>query len=159
MDDPRLYRFAVENFATNLDEMLPLYAEHYEEMRQRLAQQGVRVPPMNLRLDIYKQYSDADLLISYTARTLDGAPVGYVNAYLSNDMHNGEFIGLEDAVFVREGHRNGVGKELIKFSIEDMRQRGVRRLHVDATADTRVEYLLKRMGFKPRSICMVYHFD
>ena len=85
-----------------------------------------------------------------------GEPVGYCNAYLSNDMHNGEFIGVEDAVFVRKQHRNGVGKELIKFTIEDMRRRGVVRLHVDATADTRVEHLLKRMGFKPRTMCMVY---
>ena len=156
---PDLYKFAVEDFAANLDELLPLYSAHYREMQERLAGQGILVPEMAPRYDEYLKASNGGYLFNIVARTVRGEPVGYVNVYITNDMHNGELIAQEDALYVRKDHRNGVGKKLVQFGLEFLRGRGVKRLIVQALTDLRVSKLWGRMGFKPVATCMIYRFD
>lgn len=153
------YRFQVENAALNVGELLPLYSAHYREMQERLAADGVVIPVFNPRIDTYVKAAMDGYFLNFVVRTEDGEAVGYCNVYLTNDMHNGELIAREDTVFVRKDHRNGVGKKLVQFGLEQLRQRGVKRLHVQALTDLRVEKLWRRMGFKPVATSMVYQFD
>jgi GNAT superfamily N-acetyltransferase len=151
------YLFCIENGEKNYDELLPLYAQHYSEMKDRLAGQGVAVADFNMRLDVYLPGWRSGYIVNYVIRH-DGKAVGYGNVYITNDMHNGELIAQEDALFVLKAHRNGIGRKLVHFVLQDLRGRGVKRLNVTAKTDLRVAKLWERMGFKPVATAMTYTF-
>lgn len=151
------YEFALENGATNLPELFPLYAQHYREMQERLAGDGIEVSPFNPQIDAYIAQWEAGTLLNYTVR-LNGEVVGYSNVYLARDMHNSDLIAQEDTIFILKAHRNGVGKKLVRFVLADLESRGVKRLHVTAMTDTRAVPLWQRMGFKPAATAMIYTF-
>ncbi len=151
------YVFSIEDGAENLTELFPLYAEQYRQMKARLEADGHDVAPFNPRIDEYcKAWMDGRL-INYVVR-LDVVAVGYSNIYLTNDMHNGEFIAKEDTIFVVPEHRNGTGRRFSKFILHHLKSRGVQKLHVTALTDLRVAKLWKRMGFKLVASSMVYYF-
>lgn len=152
-----VYTYAVENGAENFAELLPLYRQHYGEMRARLARDGIPVAPFDMRLDVYMDYWRAGHLINYTVRKA-GQAVGYGNFYVTNDMHNGELIAQEDALYMLPEHRNGAGRRLAKFVLEDLKARGVKRLNVSAVTDVRADHLWLRLGFKPTAQQMTYTF-
>jgi GNAT superfamily N-acetyltransferase len=93
----------------------------------------------------------------YVAR-LDNKPVGHCAVYITNDMHNMDLIAQEDALFITKEHRKGIGKNLVKFGLLDLRNRGVKRLNVSAMTDLRVAKLWERMGFKHTCANMTYTF-
>lgn len=136
----------------------PLYRQHYAEMQARLAQDGVPIGPYAPRLDEYFKGMDAGYILTYVLR-FHGEAVGYSNIYLTDDMHNGELIAQEDTIYVVKPHRNGVGKALSQFILDDLRRRGVKRVHVTAVTDLRVAKLWQRMGFKPVAQAMTYTFS
>lgn len=152
------YAFTIENFADNYPEIEPLYRQHYQEMADRLATEGVQIATYSPRLDEYYKAANGGWLLNIIAR-LDGEAIGYTNVYITNDMHNGERIAQEDTVFITKAHRNGVGRRLVKFALEELRQRGVRRLLVTAVTDTRAVPLWRRMGFKEIATQMFYTFE
>lgn len=151
------YTFHIEKFHENYSEMELLYRQHYSEMLERLAKNGIEYSPYNPRLDQYFMASEGGWLISYIVR-LDGKAVGYCNVYLTNDMHNRDLIAQEDALFVLKAHRSGVGKKLVEYGLNDLRNRGVKRLNVNAMTDLRVAKLWERMGFKHTCHSMTYTF-
>jgi predicted N-acetyltransferase YhbS len=73
-------------------------------------------------------------------------------------MHNGDLIAQEDTIFVLKDHRNGVGKKLVKVILEELKERGVKRVLVSAMTDLRVAKLWARMGFKEAATQMIYTF-
>lgn len=152
------YAFAVENGADNFAELEPIYRIHYGEMQARLASEGIKVGDFDMRLDVYMERWRAENLINYTARK-DGAAVGYGNFYITNDMHNGELIAVEDAIYVLPVHRNGTGRLLAKFVLDDLKARGVKRLKVAAVTDPRAALLWQRLGFRPGGQIMTYTFE
>lgn len=152
------YSFSIENAETNCDELLPLYARHYSEMSARLAGQGFAVSPFKPRLEAYIKAARDGWLVNYVVRTEHGAPVGYSNVYVTNDMHNGDVIAQEDTIFILKEHRNGIGKKLLNFILADLRSRGVKRLNVMALTDLRVAKLWERMGFRHTAHAMTYTF-
>ena len=152
------YSFSIENAEKNCNELLPLYSQHYSEMSARLCSQGLEVAPFKPRLDMYFKAANDGWLINYVVRTENGAPVGYSNVYVTNDMHNGEMIAQEDTIFILKEHRNGIGKKLLSYILSDLKSRGVRRLNVMALTDLRVSKLWERMGFKHTAHAMTYTF-
>jgi GNAT superfamily N-acetyltransferase len=151
------YTFSVEGFKETYRELEPLYQQHYKEMTDRLGEAGIHYGPYNPRLDEYEKASDGGWLLTFVLRA-DGAVCGYANVYVTNDMHNNDLIAQEDTVFVLKEHRNGIGKKLVKFVVEELRSRGVKRLNVSAMTDLRVAKLWKRMGFKEAATQMTYEF-
>jgi len=147
----------VEKFTDTYRELEPLYRQHYKEMTDRLGEAGIHYSPYNPRLQEYGKASDGGWLLTFVLR-LDGVACGYINVYVTNDMHNNDLIAQEDTVFVVKEHRNGVGRKLVKFGIEELRSRGVKRLNVSAMTDLRVAKLWKRMGFKEAATQMTYQF-
>ncbi len=153
------YVFSVESLRANTPQLIPLYAEHYREMQERLAADGIEISKFNPRIQTYFDAEAQGGILNLVVRVAEtGEPVGYCNVYITNDMHNGDLIAQEDTVFIRKEHRNGVGKQLVKFGLEELRRRGVKRLHVTAMTDLRVEKLWRRMGFKPVATSMIYQF-
>jgi GNAT superfamily N-acetyltransferase len=126
-------------------------------MCERLAKDGIQYPPYNPRLEKYIQSGDEGWLLTFLIR-LEGVPVGYSNVYVTHDMHNGDLIAQEDTIFVLKEHRNGVGKKLVKVILEELKERGVKRVLVSAMTDLRVAKLWGRMGFKEAATQMIYTF-
>jgi GNAT superfamily N-acetyltransferase len=152
------YSMAVESFNITYPQMEPLYREHYAEMCARLEENGQKCSPYNPRLDEYRKAAEAGTLITIILRC-HGAAVGYCNVYVTNDMHNHDRIALEDTVFVTKAHRRGIGKKLVLFGIDRLRERGVKRLMVSSMTDLRMEKLWMRLGFKRLAVQMVYQFE
>ncbi len=151
------YTFALEKFTDTYRELEPLYRQHYSEMAERLHGQGIEISPYNPRLHDYGAACERGDLLNFVLR-LDGQACGYSNVYLTRDMHNQDLIATEDTVFVLREHRNGVGKQLVRFILDDLQRRGVKRLLVSAMTDLRVAKLWGRMGFKEAATQMVYTF-
>jgi GNAT superfamily N-acetyltransferase len=151
------YDITIEKFTDTYLEIESLYRQHYSEMVERLASQGITYAPYNPRLHEYGEACNRGDLITYVLR-LNGVACGYANVYLTNDMHNRDLIAQEDTLFVLKEHRNGIGKKLVQFVLNDLRSRDVKRLIVSAMTDLRVAKLWGRMGFKEAATQMVYEF-
>lgn len=151
------YEFSIESFKDTYVELEPLYRQHYSEMTERLRGQGVEMSPYAPRLHEYGAACDRGDLITYVLRN-DGVACGYSNIYLTADMHNHDKIATEDTVFVLKEHRNGIGKKLVVYVLEDLKRRGVKRLLVNAMTDLRVAKMWARMGFKEAATQMIYTF-
>jgi GNAT superfamily N-acetyltransferase len=151
------YTFHLGRFKETYDELEPLYRQHYLEMTTRLEADKIPCSPYNPRLEQYIKAGDEGWLLTFILRHEEKA-VGYSNVYITNDMHNGDLIAQEDTIFVLKEHRNGVGKKLVKVILEELKERGVKRVSVAALTDLRVAKLWKRMGFKEAAVQMIYTF-
>lgn len=151
------YSFHLENARENYAEMEPLYRRHYGEMKDRLAEAGIEISPYNPRLDQYFAAVDGGYLLNYVVR-FDGVAIGYSNIYLTNDMHNGDYIAREDTIYIHPDHRKGVGRKLVKIILADLDARGVKRVTISPVTDLRVGKIWKRMGFKPHGELLTYTF-
>lgn len=151
------YSMAMEHLPSVYPDLEPLFRSHYQEMAERLLKCGVAVSPYNPRLDEYFKASDGGWLKTFVVR-FQGKPCGYANIYVTNDMHNRDLIAQEDTVFVDKKHRNGIGRKLSLFGMEELRRLGVKRLSVAALTDLRVIPLWRRMGFKEVATQMIYTF-
>lgn len=152
------YEITLEKFKDTYTELEPLYRQHYSEMVERLHADGVDdYSPYNPRLDEYVRAGEGGWLLTFVLR-LDGKACGYSNVYLTNDMHNQDLIAQEDTIFVLKEHRNGVGKQMVRHILEELRKRGVKRVLVSAMTDLRVAKLWRRMGFKDVATQMIYKF-
>ena len=151
------YTFHLGRFKETYEELEPLYRQHYAEMVARLEAEGIPCSPYNPQLERYVKAGDDGWLLTFILRH-EGKAVGYSNVYVTNDMHNGDLIAQEDTVFVLKEHRNGVGKKLVRVILDELKERGVKRVLVAALTDLRVAKLWKRMGFKETAIQMMYTF-
>lgn len=151
------YAITLEKFRSTYGELEFLYREHYAEMCERLNSQGIETSAYKPRLDQYDIASDGGWLLTFVLR-FEGKAVGYCNIYLTNDMHNMDFIAQEDTIFVTKAHRNGIGKKLVSFVLDELKKRGVKRLICNAMTDLRVAKLWRRMGFKDMATTMCFTF-
>ncbi len=151
------YIISKEIFTETYSELETLYRFHYQEMTERKEKCGIQIPPYNPRLDEYIKAWNGGYLLHFVARK-NGKAVGYANCYITNDMHNGETIGLEDTVYVAKEHRVGVGRMLMKAALNELKNRGAKHALVTAATDPRAAMLWKRMGFKETAIQLTYTF-
>lgn len=151
------YTYSIERYADTLDEMMPIYRRHYQEMTDRLATAGVEVSPFNPRFDAYIEANDRGDLMHFLVRC-DGDVVAYANVYVCRDMHNQDLIAQEDAIYVLPGHRNGIGRKLTLKILSALKAGGVKRAHMTAATDPRAAMLWKRLGFKPTGERLTMYF-
>jgi ribosomal protein S18 acetylase RimI-like enzyme len=151
------YVITIEKFRDTYEELEPLYRKHYKEMTDRLESTGIPCSPYNPRLDSYAKAGDEGWLLTFVLRAEDKA-CGYSNVYITNDMHNQDLIAQEDTIYVLPEHRNGVGKAMVRFILNELNSRGVKRALVSAMTDLRVAKMWKRMGFKEAATQMLYTF-
>lgn len=151
------YEINLERGDLNYDELEPNYRSHYAEMKARLESDGLTVSDYNPRLEQYFQSFKDGWLLNYVVRK-DGVAVGHANVYLTNDMHNGDFIASEDVLYIMPEHRNGIGKTLVKYIMADLDARGVKRILITPVTDLRVAKIWRRMGFKDVANLMTYEF-
>jgi GNAT superfamily N-acetyltransferase len=151
------YTFHLGRHRDTFEELEPLYRQHYGEMVERLARDGIEYSPYNPRWDEYFKACDSGYLLTFILR-FDEKAVGCSNIYLTHDMHNSDLIAQEDTIYVLPEHRNGIGKKFARVILDELKERGVKRLNVSAMTDLRATKLWKRMGFKESAIQMTYIF-
>lgn len=151
------YTVSLEHAYANYAELEPLYRKHYAAMRDRVEKTGVPMSDYNPRIDEYRKAADAGYLLNFVLRC-GGKAVGYANIYLTNDMHNNDFIAQEDTIFVVPEHRNGSGRLLARFVHQELKARGVKRLNVTTATDLIVSKWLARQGYKHTAHCMTLVF-
>jgi hypothetical protein len=139
------YSFAQEGFSDCYDDLEPLYRAHYAEMCERLTAAGQVCSPYNPRLDIYRASEARGDLITLVLRS-DGEAVGYINVYVTNDMHNMDRIAKEDTVFVRKDHRKGIGKKLVEYGLDRTQAAQREAFDVSAMTDLRVAKVMAADG-------------
>lgn len=147
------YTYTVEKYAETLAEMTPIYRQHYSELIDRLGDDGKSYSPFNPRFDVYIDANNRGDLIHFIVRK-DGAAVGYANVYVYPDMHNQDMIATEDAIFVLQGHRNGIGRKMTIRIIKALAESGVKRCHMTAAIDPRAALLWGRLGFQKTGVRM-----
>ena len=147
------YTIALEACSESLAEVETLYKQHYLEMCRRLEAEGLEVSVYNPRYDEYIRANEHGWLLHFVLRC-DGEAVGYSNVYLTNDMHNGDLIAREDAIYVTPKHRHGIGKKMMKHIQSHLRARGVKRINITTSTDLRVSLLLRRMGYRATAFAM-----
>jgi GNAT superfamily N-acetyltransferase len=152
------YTISIEPFDEALKDCEPLAKLHYAEMRTRLEGQGIPIGPYKPRLDVYRQASKAGYLYTFVVRTEDGEAVGYSNVYLQTDMHNSEPFAREDTVYIHPDHRNGVGRRLVRFILDTMKEQGAKRFTIQPATDPRVGRIWQRMGFRPVTQTLILTF-
>lgn len=151
------YQIGLERGDINYSELEPLYRQHYAEMQERLAKDGIPVADYNPRLDEYFRAFKGGWLLNFVAR-FEGQPVGYCNIYVTNDMHNGEKIAQEDTLYVTPSHRKGVGRNIVKHALNHLASIGVRRVQISPVTDLRVAKIWRRMGFRDTAQILTYNF-
>lgn len=152
------YKIGLERADLNFEELDPLYRQHYAEMKSRLEKDGFTVSDYKPRLNVYFPACEGGWFLNFVARTESGQAVGYANVYLTNDMHNGDLIATEDMIYVLPEHRNGLGTKIVRFALEELRTRKVKRVLVSPVTDLRVAKIWRRMGFREVAVQMSYEF-
>lgn len=135
----------------------PMFKQHWDETRARLGKDGIELgewapAPVWLPDGIETGYT------RFHTVSHDGEPVGYFIVTISRHLMSGEWIGMEQGVYVVPEHRKGVGRKLIRHTLDDLRATGVAHLLAHAVTDPRVAKLWQRMGFKAMSTQMIYQF-
>lgn len=152
------YTYTVERLHEIFPELEPHWRDHYADLKARMEGEGMKVADYDPRIDQYFQFSRDGWLKTFVVRYL-GKVVGYSTIYVSHDMHNRTLIAQEDFIYVTPEHRNGAGRKLTKFVLENLKLLGVTRFHVTAITDTRATILWKRLGFKELGTAMIYNFE
>ena len=140
------YTVRMVRLAEWLERLDPIFRQHYGEMWERMAGIGVKMSPYNPRVDKYLEANDGGWLLVFVLEC-DGKPVGYCNVYITNDMHNQDLIAQEDTIYVLPEHRQGSGRLLARAVHEELKKRGVLRMHVTTSTNMRVWKWLQRLGY------------
>jgi GNAT superfamily N-acetyltransferase len=152
------YQFHMVNVREWYEALEGLFRSHYAEMQERLAGEGVHIGPYAPRLETYYQASDRGEFKTFIVLE-NSTLIGYCTVWVTEDMHNGELIAQEDALYVIPDRRRGAGRPLVKFILDYLGGIGVKRATITPVTDLRVGKVWKRMGFKPVAELMVWNFD
>jgi ribosomal protein S18 acetylase RimI-like enzyme len=151
------YTIGLERGDLNYSELEQNYRRQYQEMADHMATRGIVLSPYNPKLDRYYRAAAEGWLLNYVAR-FNGEAIGHCNVYLTNDVRSGDPVAVEDTVWVQPSHRNGLGRKLVKYVLNDLKGRGVRRFLISAATDPRAANLWRRLGFSEVSLQMSYEF-
>ena len=139
------YSIQVEKFADIMDELPWLFARQYGDLV--LDKDGLREDPDYQR---YLGLEELGVLHCLTAR-YNGILIGYFfNMVVFHLHHKGIKTCSSDLIYVLPNHRkgSGVGLELLKRGITEMKKLGVGKMYVVAKTGTKLGTLLKHIGFR-----------
>lgn len=136
----------------DLDAVLPqlknLHSAHWKETEK------YRNSEFTPRYDLLDHYFKVGVLRIWGAFEY-GVMVGHLSMYITTSLHTGEQIATEDALYVLEHYRTGVGARLSRTMLADLRAGGVAEVWATCKPATRVGLLLKRLGFN--HVADTYH--
>ncbi|SEW04887.1 Acetyltransferase (GNAT) family protein [Cognatiyoonia koreensis] len=78
------------------------------------------------------------------------APLGYVMVTFGWSVAHGGMVGWLEEVFIRASVRNrGIGTEVLHAVVVNLRQAGLKAMHVQLAPDAPAKGFCKRCGFAP----------
>lgn len=78
------------------------------------------------------------------------APLGYVMVSFGWSMAHGGMVGWLEEVFIRDSVRSrGIGTEVLHAVVVNLRQAGLKAMHVQLPPAARAAGFCKRVGFAP----------
>lgn len=146
------YYVSVESYKATYEELKHLYKQCYEELAEIARKDGRIYPEYNPWLASYNSSDEANTIVLYVVRE-QGMAIGYCMMYLTQDTRNQGLVTYEDSIYILPEHRNGIGMMLGKMIVQDMTNRGVKRIFLSAI-DDRIVNMWKRIGFKPIATTM-----
>ena len=152
------YTIEREPSRSALNDLMPLFLAHHEEMADNLAEIGIPVFAFNPDVERYAYAEECGLFACYVVR-FNGDAVGYMNVKIGADTRTGVMMAQEDALYITPDHRRGIGLKLVRHVIEELKHLGVKRLFVSSVTDPRADKLWKRIGFKPMAMQMAYDME
>ncbi len=136
--------FAREPYSQALvDEMLPLWREHYEEIASDT------YGPLDPNLEAYEMMDKYNVLRIYTIRK-EGKLIGYQIATITPHLHSKKHLtSSTDLIYVKPDERKGLlGLQFIRWCGEQLLSDGVRVMYMSVNSDHDFRSLLERAGFK-----------
>lgn len=137
-------RLQVEPYPLVLPQLKALHVAHYNETE--LGWKGV---PPRLDYEYYVELARAGGYLTYTLR-VHGWLIGYINYFLSDDLHTGQFVASDDGMFIAKPYRGGfTALRMLRYALDDLKRRGVKRVDMGSQKGTRAGALYRRAGLKP----------
>lgn len=140
------YTISLEDYNDTLQELMPMYRRAYEEMLGFIPE-GLNYQPFDPWIEAYTQANLDKTLLLFVVRG-SGVAVGYCIVYITCDTKDKTLSAYEDYIYLEPGHRNGLGKLLVKFVLNELRARQVKRVAVTVLKGTGLELVWARLGFK-----------
>ena len=135
--------FQLEGPGRSIEEALPLFKRHYEEIAK------YKDIPLEVDLETYARIEAAGGLRCYSARDA-GRLVGYVIFFVKNHPHYASTLfASQDVLYLDPDYRKGMtGLRLIRFADRQLEAEGVQVVtqHVKTYAD--FGPLLERLGYE-----------
>lgn len=135
--------FLVESLTDHLEEMKPLFPEHWKELA--LNQDEV---PLDPQYDIYLA-RDARGEVLFVAGRNDGELIAYFVGFVASGLHYKTCRTLTmDIFWVKPEHRGkSAGLRLFKAVEQEARRRGVQRMFVGSKLHKDASWLFERLKF------------
>lgn len=137
--------FQVEKWLDCVDEMRPLWPEHWRELALNQEQIALGVDEAK-----YEQGEAMGCLHIVTARA-GGKLVGYFYGMLMNHLHyrDAGLMCYSDVYFLKPEYRRGLnGVKFLRFIEASLKGRGVRKFYISTKAHQDHGRLFERLGMK-----------
>lgn len=134
--------WCVESLTERLDEMKPLFPEHWAELA--LNQDKVLLDP---QYDIYLE-RDRRGEVLFVAGRCNGALVGYFVGFVAPGLHYRTCLTLTmDIFWVHPEYRGRQGLKLFRTVEAEAKRRGVQRMFVGSKCHKDASWLFERLGY------------
>lgn len=143
--DRQPIEFAVEAWSSALPEMQRLFDAHWQEVA--LNRDAIK---LDIDYELYARCERDEELHLVTARD-DGWLVGYHLSVIRPHPHYRSTLHCTtDVFYLRPEYRKGMtGYKLLKFFLDSVRARGVKKIFMGTKMAIDIDPLLKRLGFTP----------
>jgi GNAT superfamily N-acetyltransferase len=129
------------DFDAIFEQLCALHLAHWLET------ESYRNSEFKPRYDLLRQYWESGIAWGWGA--FDGRKlVGHATVYVTTSVHTGEMTATEDALYVLPEYRKGIGADLVRRAMSDLRTAGVSELWCTAKPATRVGAMLERLGMR-----------
>jgi len=134
---------AEEKLIDILDELKPLFCEHYLEIARH--QEIIKLNPDYNKY--FEMERNGSLLL--TVARADGKVIGYCFTFISPHLHYQDcLMALNDIILIKKEFRKGfTAMKLIKFTEKCLEKRGVLKSHITLKIAHDFGKLLERMGY------------
>ena len=134
--------FNIERFGSIIDEVMPLLEMHHKELWWDKDQ------ALDIDLETYYHSCENNRYPIFTARD-NGKLIGYSTYFVQFHVHHKSVLtAIHDVLFVLPEYRGKVGKELLQYSENELKNLGVNMIMQAVTPMIDFSPLLKRMGYK-----------
>ncbi|MCK4501198.1 GNAT family N-acetyltransferase [Candidatus Babeliales bacterium] len=132
-----------EELKNCLDEMKPLFTEHWEEIA--LHKDKIKLNP---DYDKYLLLDSLGMLHTLTARDGD-VLIGYFVSFIQPHMHYKDVdFAINDILFIHKDYRHGsVGYKLFKKAEASLKDKGIDVLIINSKVDKDFKPIMDKLGF------------